>query len=120
MRPSGESLTAEEDMLDKCKQEREDRNNSYGGEELPDVEVAYVVMDASHSQTDNVGRNRSAKFCGSRDDSLSWNLNRVKQYVATRADDMDHKIGAVVEIEDWPDYEVHNVYSSNSEMFWGV
>ena len=78
--------TAEEDMLDKRKQEREDRNNSYGGEEMPDVEVAYVVMDANHSQADHVGRTRLAKLCGSRDDSLSWNLSRVKQDGAIRAD----------------------------------
>ena len=90
-------ITAEDDMLDKRKQEREDRNNSSGGAEMPDVEVAYVVMDASHSQTDHVGRTRLANFCGSRDDSLSWNLSRVKQDGAIRADDMDHKTGAIVE-----------------------
>ena len=56
-------ITAEEDMLDKRKQEREDRNNSSGGEEMPDGEVAYVVMDANHSQTDHVGRTRLAKLC---------------------------------------------------------
>ena len=36
-----------------------------------------------------VGRTRLAKSCESRDDSLSWNLSRVKQGGATRADDMD-------------------------------
>ena len=55
------------------------------------------------SQTDHVGRTGLAKFCGSRDDSLSWNLSRVKQYGAIRADDMDHKTGAILEIQDWPD-----------------
>ena len=30
-----------------------------------------------------------AKSCASRDDSLSWNLSRVKQGGAIRADDMD-------------------------------
>ena len=34
-------------------------------------------MDENHSQTDHVGRTRLAKLCGSRDDSLSWNLSRV-------------------------------------------
>ena len=29
--------------------------------------------------------------CGSHDDSLSWNLSRVKQGGAFRADDMDHE-----------------------------
>ena len=53
-------ITAEEDMLDKRKQEREYRNNSSGDEEMPDVEVAYVVMAESHSQTDHVGRTRLA------------------------------------------------------------
>ena len=96
-------ITAEEDMLDKRKQEREDRNNSSGGEEMLDVEVAYVVMDANHSQTDHVGRTRLAKLCGSRDDTLSWNLSRVKQDGAIRAEDMDHKTGAIVETQDWPD-----------------
>ena len=80
-------ITAEEDMLDKRKQEREDRNNSSGGE----------MPDANHSQTDHVGRTRLAKFCGSRDDSLSWNLSRVKRDGAIRADDMDHKTGTIVE-----------------------
>ena len=86
-------ITAEEDMLDKSKQEREDRNNSSGSEEMPNVEFTYVVMDESHGRTDHVGRTRLAKFCGSRDDSLSWNLSRVKQDDAIRADDMDHKTG---------------------------
>ena len=54
-------MTAEEDMLDKRKQEREDRNNSFGGEEMPDFNVEYVVMDKRHSQTDHVGRTRLAK-----------------------------------------------------------
>ena len=39
----------------------------------------------------HVGRTRLAKSCGSRDDSLSWNLSRVKQDGAIRADDKDHK-----------------------------
>ena len=43
------------------------------------------------SLSDHVGRTRLAKSCGSRDDSLSWNLSRVKQGGAIRADDMDHK-----------------------------
>ena len=38
---------------------------------------------------DHVGRTRLAKSCESRDDSLSWNLSRVKQGGAIRADDMD-------------------------------
>ena len=37
------------------------------------------------------GRTRLAKSCGSRDDSLSWNLSRMKQGGANRADDMDHQ-----------------------------
>ena len=96
-------ITAEEDMLDKRKQKSEDGNNSSGGEEMPDVEVAYVVLDANHSQTDHVGRDRVAKLCGSRDKSLSWNLSRVKQDGAIRADNMDHKTGTTVETQDWPD-----------------
>ena len=94
-------ITAEEDMLDKRKQEREDRNNSSDGEEIHDGEVAYVVTDENHSQTDHVGRTRLAKLCGSRDDSLSWNLSRVKQDGAIRADDMDHRTDAMVETQDW-------------------
>ena len=90
-------------MLDKRKQEREDRNNSSGGEEMSDVEVAYVVMDANYSQADHVGRTRLAKLCGSRDDSLSWNLSRVKQDGAIRADDMDHRTGAIVGTHYWQD-----------------
>ena len=39
----------------------------------------------------HVGRTRLAKSCGSHNDSLSWNLSRVKQDGAIRADDMDHK-----------------------------
>ena len=93
---------AEEDMLDKRKQERGDRNNLSDGEEIHDGEVAYVVTDENHSQTDHVGRTRLAKLCGSRDDSLSWNLSRVKQDGAIRADDMDHRTGAMVETQDWP------------------
>ena len=84
-------ITAQEETLDKSKHEREDRNNSSGSEEMPNVECTYVVMDESHSQTDHVGRTRLAKFCGSRDDSLSWNLRRVIQDDAIRADEMDHK-----------------------------
>ena len=45
----------------------------------------------SSALSDHVGRTRLAKSCGSRDDSLSWNLSRVKQGGAIRADDMDHK-----------------------------
>ena len=41
---------------------------------------------------DHVGRTRLAMSCGSRDDSLSWNLSRVKQGSAIRADDIDHWI----------------------------
>ena len=37
---------------------------------------------------DHVGRTRLAKSCGSCDDSLSWNLSRVKQGGAIRANDM--------------------------------
>ena len=96
-------ITAEEDMLDKRKQERDDRNNSSGDEEMLNVDFAYIVMDANHSQTDHVGRTRLAKFCGSRHDSLSWNLSRVTQDGAIRADDMDHKIGAKVGTQNWPD-----------------
>ena len=111
-------ITAEEDMLDKRKQEREDRNNSSGDEEMPDVEVAFVVMDESHSQTDHVGRTRLAKFCGSRDDSLSWNLSRVKQDGAFRAYDMDHKTGGNSEnTEIGQTYEVDYAYSLGSEMY---
>ena len=40
---------------------------------------------------DHVGRTLSAKSCKSRDDSPNWNLSRVKQGGAIRADDMDHK-----------------------------
>ena len=111
-------ITAEEDMLDKRKQERENRKNSSGGEEMPDVEVAYVVMDESHSQTDHVGRTRLAMFCGSRDDRLSWNLSRVKQDGAIRADDMDHKTGGNSgNTEIGQIYEVHFAYSLGSEMY---
>ena len=56
-------ITAEEDMLDKRKQERDNRNNSSGDEEMLNVDVAYIVMDANHSQTDHVGRTCLAKFC---------------------------------------------------------
>ena len=111
-------ITAEEDMLDKRKQEREDRDNSFGGEEMPNVEVAYVVMDESQSRTDHVGRTRLAKFCGSRDDILSWNLSRVKQDGAIRADDMDHKSdGNSGNTEIGQMYEVHYTYSLSSEMY---
>ena len=104
-------IIAEEDMMDKRKQEREDRNNLSGGEEMRDVNVEYVVMDESHSQTDHVGRNRLAKFCGSRDDSLSWNLSRVKQDGAIRADDIDHKTGGNSgNTETGQTYEVHYAY----------
>ena len=41
---------------------------------------------------DRVGRTRLAMSCGSRDDSLSWNLGRVEQGSATRADDIDHRV----------------------------
>ena len=91
-------ITAEEDMLDKRKQ-REDRNNSSGGEEMPHVEVAYVVMDESHSQTDHIGRTRLAKFCGPRDDSLSWNLSRVKQNVQSEQTTWITRLAAIVEIQ---------------------
>ena len=87
--------------MDKRKQEREDRDIRLAVKRCLDVEFAYVVMDANHSQTDHVGRTRLAKLCGSRDDSLSWNLSRVRQDGAIRADDMDHKTG--VETQDWPD-----------------
>ena len=111
-------ITAEEDMPVKRKLEREDRNNSSGGEEMPDVNVEYVVMDESHSQTDHVGRTRLAKFCGSRDDSLSWNLSRVKQDGAVRADDMDHKTaGNSGNTETGQTYDVHYAYSLGSEMY---
>ena len=40
---------------------------------------------------DHVGRTRLPKSRGSRDDSLSWNLSRVKQGGAFPPDDMDHK-----------------------------
>ena len=111
-------ITAEEDMLDKRKQERKDRNNSSGGEEMFDVNVEYVVMDGSHSQTDHVGRTRLAKFCGSRDDSLSWNLSRVKQDGAIRADDMNHKTdGNSGNTETGHTYDMHYAYSLGSEMY---
>ena len=61
--------------------EREDRDIRLAVKRCLDVEFAYVVMDANHSQTDHVGRTRLAKLCGSRDDSLSWNLSRVRQDV---------------------------------------
>ena len=110
--------TAEEDMLDKRKHEREDRNNSSGGEEMPDVNVEYAVMDESQSQTDHVGRTRLAKFCGSRDDSLSWNLSRVKQDGAIRADDMDHKTGGNSgNTETGQTYDMHYAYTLGSEMY---
>ena len=64
-------ISAEEDMLGKRKQEREDRNNSSGCEEMTDVEVAYILMNGSHSQTDHVGRTRLANFFGSHDDIFS-------------------------------------------------
>ena len=38
---------------------------------------------------DHAGRTRVAKSCESRDDSLRWNLSRVKQGGAIRSDDMD-------------------------------
>ena len=91
---------------------------------MPYVEVAYVVMGESHSQTDHVGRTRLAKFCGSRDDSLSWNLSRVKQDGAIRSDDMDHKTGGNSGNTEMN--EVHHAYSLSSEMYrrqetiWGV
>ena len=92
-------ITAEENMLDKRKQEREDRNSSSGGEEMLDIDVAYVVMDESHSQTDHVGRTRLEKFCGSRDESLSWNLSRVKQNVQSEQTTWITRLAAIVEIQ---------------------
>ena len=47
-------------------------------------------LEAQH-WSDHVGRTCLVKSCESRDDSLSWNLSRVKQGGAIRADDMDHK-----------------------------
>ena len=41
---------------------------------------------------DHVCRTRLAMSCGSRDDSLSWKMSRVKQGSAFRADDMDHRV----------------------------
>ena len=46
---------------------------------------------------DQVGRTRLAKFCESRDDSLSWYLSRVQQGGAIRANDMDTSSDAVVQ-----------------------
>ena len=51
-------ITAEEDMPVKRKLEREDRNNSSGGEEMPDVNVEYVVMDEK-PQSDRSCRSNS-------------------------------------------------------------
>ena len=41
------------------------------------------------SQVDRVDRARLAISCESRDDSLSWNLSRVKQGETIRVDDME-------------------------------
>ena len=43
-------------------------------------------MDASHDQMDRVDRTRLVVSCGSRNDSLSWNLSRVKQDDTIRVD----------------------------------
>ena len=37
---------------------------------------------------DHVSQTRLAKYCGSRDDSLSWNLSRAKQGDTIRVDGM--------------------------------
>ena len=95
-------ITAEEEMLDK--QEREDRNNSSGGE----------MPDANHSQTDHVGRTRLAKVCGSRDDSHSR-----KRPCETGRCNPSRRHG-----QDWRlcgntglvGCEVHHVHSQGSEM----
>ena len=55
-------------------------------------------MNASHDQMDRVGRTRLAKSCESRDDSLSWNLSRVQQGGAIRADDMDPQDRGLVHV----------------------
>ena len=44
----------------------------------PDSEMQ-VVRNSLRKLLDHVGRTRLANSCGSRDDSLSWNLSRVKQ-----------------------------------------
>ena len=49
-------------------------------------------MNAGQGQMDHVGRTCLAMSCGSRDDSLSWNLSRVKQGSAIRADDIDDRV----------------------------
>ena len=43
-------------------------------------------MNASHGQTDRVGRARLVESCGARDDSPSWNLGRATQGDTIRAD----------------------------------
>ena len=46
----------------------------------------YIVMNASHDQTDRVDRARLVEPCGARDESPSWNLGRAKQGDTIRVD----------------------------------
>ena len=41
---------------------------------------------------EHVGGTRLAMSCRTRDDTLSWNLSRVKQGSAIRAEDIDHRV----------------------------
>ena len=46
----------------------------------------YIVMNASHEQTDHVDRARLVGSRGARDDSTSWNLGRAQQCDTIRVD----------------------------------
>ena len=46
----------------------------------------YIVINASHDQTDHVDRARLVESRGARDDSTSWNLGRAKQCDTIRVD----------------------------------
>ena len=54
--------------------------------------VVYIVMSASHDQTDPVDRARCVESCGARDDSPSWNLGRAKQGDTIRVDCMGPQV----------------------------
>ena len=60
--------------------------------ETPHSWVVYVVMDASHDQMDRVDRSRVVESCGSRGDSLSWNLSRGKQDETIRVDGINPQV----------------------------
>ena len=51
----------------------------------------YVNQSDYGDQVDHVGRSRLVEHCGSRDDSLSWNLSRVKQGETIRVTTCIHK-----------------------------